>query len=469
MLFPSLAFAIFLPLVLVVYWLLPRRGQNLFLLLASYVFYGWWDWRFCSLLLFSTILDYVCGQHVSAGHKHRRVYMAVSLIGNLGVLGFFKYFNFFVDSAASLLELCGLNSNLPVLQVILPVGISFYTFQTMSYTIDVYRGQMKPCHDLVAMAAYVAFFPQLVAGPIERAEQLLPQFMEHRCLSLEKIESALVLIVFGFFKKLAIADAVAPFVNDVFSRTQESAWPVLILATLFFGLQIYGDFSGYSDIARGVARLMGFELMVNFEQPYFATSIREFWRRWHISLSTWLRDYLYIPMGGNRLGARRTYINLIITMLLGGLWHGASWMFVIWGLLHGCCLAVHRLVEPRLQRFSRMTPAGLYAFVGWGCTMFVVFLAWIFFRSPSISDAWSVLSGIFCLRGAWHGHTYHFVRLAGFILLLCLADIPQRIKAGREQVLDWHPVLRGCLLGFLVVAAVILKGDDQMPFIYFQF
>jgi D-alanyl-lipoteichoic acid acyltransferase DltB (MBOAT superfamily) len=310
------------------------------------VFYGWWDSRFLLLLAFSTTVDYYCALKIAETdvESTRKKYILVSLISNLGILGFFKYFNFFVSSAHDALQTVGWNVSTPVLQIILPLGISFYTFQAISYTIDVYRRTIGPSRDFVAFALSVCYFPHLVAGPIQRASFLLPQLERDRRVRWVQIREGAGLIVYGLFKKVGVADAIAPLVDLRFASPGLYGWTDLLFAVYLFAIQIYCDFSGYSDIARGTSKLFGIELMLNFDHPYFSTSITEFWRRWHISLSTWLREYLYIPLGGNRHGVRRTYRNLLLTMLLGGLWHGANWTFVVWGGLHGLYLSIHKML-----------------------------------------------------------------------------------------------------------------------------
>ena len=345
MLFNSLVFLGFLSVVLMVYPRLHWRRQNLFLLAASYYFYGTWDWRFTSLLMISTVVDYFVGQriHMATEIRRRKLLLTISVMVNLGILGFFKYFNFFVDSLGVLLDGAGFDPHLPVLRIILPVGISFYTFQTMSYTIDIYRKRMEPTRNFIDFALFVSFFPQLVAGPIERARVLLPQIAAPRQVTRPMITSGLNLMLMGYLKKVAIADTLAPLVDQIFSQPAGLDTGTLLTGVYAFAFQVYGDFSGYSDIARGVSRLLGFELLENFNAPYLSRSITEFWRRWHISLSTWLRDYLYIGLGGNRKGEFRTYINLFLTMLLAGLWHGAAWTFVVFGALHGVYLTVEKI------------------------------------------------------------------------------------------------------------------------------
>ena len=323
MVFNSLQYAVFLPVVFVVYWRLKRRGQNLFLLGASWLFYGLWDWRFLGLMWLTTAVDYTVGRYLAAHDdaRQRKHAFAISLGLNLVVLGFFKYFNFFLGSAADLLDAVGLQANGPALRVLLPIGISFYTFHGISYTFDVYRRDIEPAHNVLDFAVFVAYFPQLVAGPIGRAHIQLPQFEHDRPpLRWEQARSGLALILLGLFKKIVIADALAPYVNDVFARPGDFSWITLVAGTWGFALQIYGDFAGYSDIARGSSRLLGIELPINFEQPYLSRNPTVFWRTWHISLSNWLRDYLYIPLGGNRGKRSATYRNLMLTMLIGGLY-----------------------------------------------------------------------------------------------------------------------------------------------------
>lgn len=345
MLFNTWPFFVFLAITLALYYVLSKRWQDYLLLVTGYVFYAFWDWRFCGLLLLTTVFDYGCGRLLEiVPDRRRKLLLIFSLVANLGILGFFKYFNFFVDSAASMLGWFGFQANMPVLQVILPVGISFYTFQSMSYVIDVYRRDIRAEKDFLLYAAFVVYFPQLVAGPIERAPHLLGQLREPRVVDGARIVSGLTLILIGLFKKMAIADSVAGSVDTIFSDPANYRGVILLKGLWLFSLQIYGDFSGYTDIARGVSRLMGVELMENFNQPYLSRNITEFWRRWHISLSTWLRDYLYIPLGGNRGSTAFVYRNLFLTMVIGGFWHGANWTFIIWGALHGIYLSAHKLL-----------------------------------------------------------------------------------------------------------------------------
>ena len=474
MFFNSVEFLIFLPVVLGVYYILSRRAQNAWLVLASYFFYGWWDWRFCGLLALSTVIDFTCALRIntSSDSRVRRRWLLLSLCANLGILGFFKYFNFFVDSAAALLSAVGLQPHLPVLRVLLPVGISFYTFQTMSYTIDVYRRQLAPTRSFLDFALFVSFFPQLVAGPIERAGNLLRQFAAPRAVTRPMVESGCFLILAGFFRKLVIADGVAPLVDTVFAAPATADWLSLACGAAAFALQIYGDFAGYSDIARGVARLLGFELMVNFRQPYLSRSVTEFWRRWHISLSTWLRDYLYIPLGGNRHGTAATYRNLMLTMLLGGLWHGARWNFVVWGGLHGLFLAVHKFFLTRAHRkiAAESRAFSLPGLLATAATFALVSFAWIFFRAPTFADAASCVAGLATLRGGLSALPWGLLaKLAVFAALTAVLDLPAYRRYSQEALLDWPWPLRGATYAAMFLLVVLLRPLNDVPFIYFQF
>jgi alginate O-acetyltransferase complex protein AlgI len=344
--FATFEFAVFLVCVYLPYLVMNHRQQNFYLLIASYIFYGAWDWRFLALIWFSTLVDYWVGLLLerTENKTKRRLLLMISIVTNLGMLGFFKYFGFFVDSMVDFLQLFGLHPNVPMLQIILPVGISFYTFQTMSYTIDIYRKEIKPTHNFPDFALFVAFFPQLVAGPIERAKSLLPQIQTPRVIQYEQFSRGCFLILWGLFKKIVIADGVAGAVESVYGMT--SAQPTamdIILATYLFSVQIYCDFSGYSDIARGTAKIFGFDLKVNFNLPMFATSPREYWARWHISLASWLRDYLYIPLGGSRGGEWQTQRNIFTTVFLSGVWHGGAWNFIFWGIYQASMVSIERL------------------------------------------------------------------------------------------------------------------------------
>jgi len=468
MLFNSVEFAWFLPLALVLYWVLRRsvRGQNALLVVTSYVFYGWWDWRFLSLIVVSTILDYSVARGLGATSRsgRRRLLVTLSVVGNLGILGFFKYCDFFVRSAASVLGALGLDADLQVLGIILPVGISFYTFQTMSYTIDVYRGRMEPVRDVLSVAAFVAFFPQLVAGPIERGSRLLPQIRKPRRLTPSGVEEGFWLIVFGLFKKCVVADNLAILVERAYTTADSSA--MIVLGTVAFAFQIYGDFSGYSDIARGVSKWFGIDLMVNFRAPYVARSIQEFWRRWHISLSTWLRDYLYIPLGGNRKGPKRTYVNLLLTMLLGGLWHGAAWNFVAWGAWHGGLLGLHRYVLAGREAIRR---GPVWNVVSWTSTFVVVLVSWLLFRARSMGHAWSLLTTVFAGGEPSLFGVGEVCALVALIVPVVLLDLWQE-RTGRQTPESGGPVLRRALLAGCLMAAIVVFGSfSGREFIYFQF
>lgn len=475
MLFNSWEFLIFLPLTLLAYYSLRHRGQNILLLIASYVFYGWWDYRFLSLLAISTVIDFVVAKQLHAidakRTRARKRLLFVSLVSNLGILGFFKYFNFFSDSAISLLESLGMHASIPTIHVILPVGISFYTFQTLSYTIDVYRGRLKPVENMFDFGLYVAFFPQLVAGPIERATHLVPQILKKRKVTWQDFTSGCQLIFIGLIKKIAIADGVAMIVNEVFANPNAHGSFALLIGLYLFCIQIYCDFSGYSDIARGCSRLMGFELMINFQHPYFSTSITEFWRRWHISLSSWLKDYLYISLGGNRGGHFKTYRNLLLTMLLGGLWHGASWAFVVWGGLHGIYLAIHKAMlgdqKPETENRSRSLkqwPIDLFKIA---FTLHLVALTWIFFRANDFGQAWSYLTGILKLQGGVD--LTHLKSLTVALFALALIDIPQYRANDHGATLRWHWLPRSALYVILFLILCLVRSDGEVPFIYFQF
>ena len=475
MLFNSPVFLLFITIVLLIYPRLRLRGQNVFLLISSYVFYGYWDWRFNFLLLISTIVDFFVGQKLynTNNEKHRLLLVMTSIAVNLGILGFFKYFNFFVGSAEFVLNNMGLQPNLPVLRIILPVGISFYTFQTMSYTIGVYRHDLAPSRNFVDFALFVAFFPQLVAGPIERASNLLPQITSPRRLTRKSLLTGLNLVLLGYFKKVAIADVLAPIVDRIFATPELMTSGELLTGIIAFSFQIYGDFSGYTDIARGVARILGFDLMMNFRTPYLSRNITEFWRRWHISLSSWLRDYLYITLGGNRHGKVRAYVNMILTMLVGGLWHGAAWNFVVWGALHGTYLSVHRIFlrENSIEMAWPRRPIEFVFAVGRMIfTYCLVGFAWIFFRAPNLYSAITYLQGLIRLDRL--NDVSPVVLFAAVIVLIL--DIIQRLTGSDTWLTDGrsHRVWRYAvaqILSISVLAAGIAHFDTMTPFIYFQF
>jgi alginate O-acetyltransferase complex protein AlgI len=468
MTFNSLEYAVFLVVVLVLHWSLSGRSRTALLLVASYGFYAAWDWRFVSLLAVSSLIDFGVGRriHRSSDASVRNRWLAAAVVANLTILGFFKYWDFFVDSASDLAGTLGLDWAGPALGVVLPVGISFYTFQSMSYAIDIHRGHMEPCPSLLDYATFVSFFPQLVAGPIERAARLLPQIQaERRFPDADGVATALALIGTGLFRKVVIADTMAPIVADGFGGPGSGgAAPggAALLAAYAFALQIYGDFAGYTAIARGSARLLGVELMINFDAPYGSRSPTEFWRRWHISLSTWLRDYLYIPIGGNRGTPRRTERNLMVVMLLGGLWHGAAWTFVVWGAIHGVLLVLHR------RRALRPGHRPLPAVIGVLATFHAVTFAWIFFRASSLTEAWDVIGAI--AAGPLSGLEAGPVALVAAAALATLALDRVVVRHGDESGLVRTPaLLQGSAVGAMAVALIVFSGTTPVPFVYFQF
>ncbi len=471
MLFNSLEFVAFFFFVYGFYLLLRHRAQNVLLLIASYVFYGWWDWRFLSLIFISTVVDYLVGISLqrSEDPARRRHLLILSLVVNLGLLGTFKYFDFFSQSLVDALATFGVHPDRRFLNIVLPVGISFYTFQSMSYTIDVYRREMAPTRDFLNFALFVGFFPQLVAGPIERARHLLPQVERPRTIDREMIREGTWLILFGYFKKVVLADNMAVFTRSVFEEP-EQATSVMILAGIYaFAWQIYGDFSGYSDIARGLARLMGFDIMRNFRMPYFATGPRDFWRRWHISLSTWLRDYLYIPMGGNRGSRRQTYRNLMWTMLLGGLWHGAAWHFVVWGGFHGAVLGLGRALEGR-GRWVRTATARWqtpWKLVSMGLFFHVVCFGWLLFAVQDLGDVPLLLRGLFApFEMNAETAIASILLFAGPVLLI---DYLQERSGDMLVIPNWPWIPRLFVYGTLFAFILLAGAPRGQEFIYFQF
>lgn len=475
MLFNSLIFAVFLICVLLIYSQLKHRGQNLFILGASYVFYGYWDWRFIFLLLTSTGVDFWVGRELNSAvsQKRRRLLVLVSIVVNLSILGFFKYFNFFIESAASALTAIGFEPHLSVLKIILPIGISFYTFRSLTYTIEIYRGKIEPAESIIDYALFVSFFPQILAGPIERAGNLLPQISKPRQINREKVLTGLNLILLGYFKKVAIADTLAPIVGAIFDSPAAMSSGKLWTGVYAYTFQIYGDFSGYTDIARGISKILGFETMENFNAPYLSRSITEFWRRWHISLSTWFRDYLYVPLGGNRNGRARMYVNLIITMFLCGLWHGAAWTFVLWGLLHGLYLIGHRIIlggnKPNFSR-PQTLPAWVKDIVKMFLTFHFVAFAWVLFRASSIESALVYLKGLFQFE--------QFIGFSSSVLfaggLLFALDVAQTWMGSQTWLIDKPGIslVRYAVTGILIVSvlsAVVAHMGTVTPFIYFQF
>lgn len=474
MLFNSLIFILFLTVVIPTYYCLSTRWQNIFLILASYVFYSYWDYRFLSLIMISTCINYYLALRIQSAHSDRlkRLFLIISLSCNLGFLGFFKYFNFFINSFSTLTQSFGFGPFTNSLHIILPLGISFYTFQIMAYIIDVYRGKQSATTDFISFALYVSYFPQLVAGPIERSQHLLPAIQSKRIVTREQITAGVQLILIGFVKKIAIADAVAPHVNMFFTKPQQFSSLDLLCGMYLFALQIYGDFSGYSDIARGVSKLMGIELMINFKQPYLSQSISEFWRRWHISLSSWLRDYLYIPLGGNRKGTLATYRNLFITMFLGGLWHGAAWVFVFWGCLHGIYLAVHRFFRNSIIKSS--FPSESQNFIVKAIKILITFhlvcFAWIFFRAPNFATAYSYISTLVSFSSLWFTDSSLLMLTVFYVLFVLAIDLPSYISDRELLLSDQSPwVWRGLVYALLIITLSFIGESHVQPFIYFQF
>ena len=469
MLFDSPAYLIFLTLVVVVYWKLQWKQQNLFLLAASYFFYGWWDWRFLLLMMASTGIDYLIARQIAASldPRQRRFLLIVSLVINFSILGFFKYFNFFAGTLTHTLAMVGAGPlTIQFFTIILPPGISFYTFQEVAYIVDVYSGKLEPADSILDYALFISLFPHLIAGPIQRPSHLLPQVQNARILQPAAFFDGLMLMVSGLFRKCVIADQSALIANGCFSGHLGHGLPVTIVGSIAFALQIYGDFSGYSNLARGSAQLLGFHFMVNFRQPYLATSLQDFWRRWHISLSTWLRDYLYVPLGGNRHGELKTYRNLMLTMLLGGLWHGANWTFVIWGAIHGLGLSVERLFRPHGDRAP--APGPLAIWTKRAVTFAIVCFAWVFFRAASVSDALRMISDI-SINGA-RPELGTAAVVIGIVAMICLSIDLRLEAAGEEYLFQSLGLQRRCAAGVALIAAtLVLAGSEPNAFIYFQF
>lgn len=447
------------------------------------MFYGWWDWRFLSLILLSTIVDYYCGLkiHAQTSTLKKKNYIILSVIVNLTLLGFFKYYNFFIDSFIYLLSQIGWNIHPPLLNIILPVGISFYTFQTMTYSIDIYRGHLEPTTDFLDFALFVSFFPQLVAGPIERAGTLLPQIRSSRTFRKDIFFSGLQLIYWGLFKKVFVADNLGPIVDSVYGQPSATGWEYII-ATWAFAWQIYCDFSGYTDIARGTARCMGIDLQLNFRQPYFVTNPSDFWRHWHISLSSWLRDYLYIPLGGNRNGLYKTYRNLMITMLLGGLWHGAGWTFVLWGGYHGVLLCIFRIFRKGIGKKEQTNSSLIAYLIKCFCMFQITCISWIFFRATSVDQVVFIFRQIISLdiQGIMDADLLSSLSKVLFFIFLPLvvmvsADLKERFADHFPQWMIWVPsslkqlaMVKSGVYGVLTYL-LFLYGAKAQSFIYFQF
>jgi alginate O-acetyltransferase complex protein AlgI len=478
MLFNSLEFLLFLPTVFLLYWFVFQRNlrvQNLLLLISSYVFYGWWDYRFLSLIFLSTVVDYFVGLKIydSNDHKAKKSYLWISIFFNLGLLGFFKYFNFFIDSWIDLLGAIGYEQKSTwTLNVILPVGISFYTFQTMSYSLDIYHGKLKPTKDFISFASFVSFFPQLVAGPIERASNLLPQILNSRVFKYEQGVQGLRLILYGMFKKVVIADSLAANVDTIFENYAVLNGGVLLLGLIYFSFQIYCDFSGYSDIAIGTSKLFGFELMSNFKFPYFSRDIGEFWRRWHISLSTWFRDYLYIPLGGSKGGKWLSIRNIFIIFIVSGFWHGANWTFIAWGIIHAI-LYIPLFLRGKNRQYTTTIVAenkwfpSLKELFQMGSTFFFTMIAWVFFRSDSILDGLSYLSTIV------FSFDIPLSSRANILLVISVIIIDWLMRQNEREVLTVYNKIIDFVIMNLIFIAIFLfinpTGSEENKFIYFQF
>jgi D-alanyl-lipoteichoic acid acyltransferase DltB (MBOAT superfamily) len=480
MFFNSIDFIIFLPTVFLFYWFVTNRNlklQNGLIVIASYIFYGWWDWRFLFLLLFSTTTDYLVGLGLlkNKNNNKRKILLCVSIFINLAFLGFFKYYNFFIDNFIRAFTLFGMKFTGEHLNIILPVGISFYTFQTMSYSIDVYKQKTEPTKDFIAFAAFVSFFPGLVAGPIERAKNLLPQFLEKRKFSYSYAVNGCKQILWGFFKKIVVADTCAIYADMIFNNYRNYNGIVLVLGAILFSIQIYGDFSGYSDIAIGVSKLFGFTLMQNFAFPYFSRDIAEFWRRWHISLTTWFRDYVYIPLGGSKNGSAVSVRNTLIVFLLSGFWHGAKWTFILWGLINALCFLYLLLTKNNKKHIDIVAVKKLFPSIKEIYQIMITFLlvsfAWIFFRSASVSDSFIYISRIF------YGHFFSLSALSGkkIMLLRMLPVILFIIMEwfGRENkfAIEYIPLKKHFRWTFyyILLGCIILYSGNSQAFIYFQF
>jgi len=465
--FVTITFLVFTLATLLIYWVLKDRFRTPILLVTSYIFYAFWDWRFLSLLLLLTISNYFLTQrmYVSDSLAKKKQILVFCLSINLLVLAVFKYLGFFGEGLSRILELIGLEADLPTISIILPLGLSFFIFQTSSYVIDVYRGNLKPEVSFVNFATFVVYFPHMAAGPIMPARVLIPQIASKKVKpDFDQVQSGLFLIAIGLFRKIVIADTLAPMVNRILDSPENFDWKSLIIASIGFGLQIYGDFAGYSAIARGVSRLFGIEMMINFRQPYLATSITDFWRRWHISLSTWFRDYLYIPLGGNKGSKLRTNVNLLIVMTIAGLWHGAAFGFIVWGLLHGIFLVADKYFSKYVLRSKKLTLAFLP--LGWALTQSAVFFAWIFFRNPDLSEAVEILSSILNRATGTFEISDALLVLSALVASFSL-DLSEKVLATMYQ--KRSQITKGLVIGTLLIVSLVLKSSTVVPFIYFRF
>lgn len=477
MLFNSLEFAVFLPVVFLLYWFVfskTVRLQNAVIIASGYVFYGWWDWRFLLLLIFTSTVDFVVGAYLSKteDERRRKILLLTSIFMNIGLLGVFKYYNFFVDSFIAMFGRFGIHLEARTLSIILPVGISFYTFQALSYTIDVYRRRIPATLDFLQYMAFISFFPQLLAGPIERASHMLPQFSKRRVFDYEMAREGIWLVIWGLFKKVVIADNCSVIVNRIFTDYEDQSGFSLVLGAVFFAFQIYGDFSGYSDIAIGTARFFGFELMTNFRSPYFSRDIAEFWRRWHISLTTWFRDYVYIPLGGSKVSRAKVVRNTMIVFLVSGFWHGANWTFIVWGALNAIYFLPLLLLGKNRSNTDgvaegRMLPSVREVFQ-MATTFALVTVAWIFFRSETVYDAFNYISRIF--TAPFFAHiTYPYTEF----FLLCVFIVLEWINRNNQFVAylqERRPSFQMAFQCFILLLIVCFRYTGEgVEFIYFQF
>ncbi len=479
MLFNSLEFLVFFPIVVALYFAIPHRFRWFLLLVASYYFYMCWNYKFIALIVVSTVVDYFAGilLHRTEKRGHRKLLLMASLITNLGLLFFFKYFNFFGDSVNEAFEKFNIFSNIPTYDFLLPVGISFYTFQTLSYTIDIYRRKQTPEYHFGRFALFVSFFPQLVAGPIERSVNLLPQFRKEYGFDYERVKSGILLMGWGFFKKIVIADRLAEYVNVVYNNPTEYTGLPNIIATFFFSFQIYCDFSGYSDIAIGAALILGYRLMTNFRRPYFAMNIKEFWARWHISLSTWFRDYVYISLGGNRVVKWRWYYNLFITFLVSGLWHGANWTFVVWGAIHGFYLVFAIWTTKFRDNVNKAigitkTPA-LFKLAQVFITFILVYTSWIFFRANNIGEAIYILKSHFIFDGDQVLNLFQikadfYLSFIGIAVLVAIDFMQEKYQIS-VRMRSLPRITKWALLSVFVFIILVFAVWNETDFLYFQF
>ncbi|WP_179319867.1 MBOAT family O-acyltransferase [Winogradskyella helgolandensis] len=477
MLFNSIEFFLFLPIVFALYWLIGSKrikSQNLLIAISSYVFYGWWDWRFLFLILFSSVVDYTMGLLLNStkDESRRKLYLWISICVNLGFLGFFKYYNFFIDSLVDSFTFFGTKLSINTLNIILPVGISFYTFQTLSYTIDVYRKKLEPTKDFIGFMAFVSFFPQLVAGPIERATNLLPQFHKKREFIYSNAVDGLRQVLWGLFKKVVIADNCAKYANIIFNNYEDYSGSTLLLGAFFFAFQIYGDFSGYSDIAIGVSRLFGFDLKRNFAFPYFSRDIAEFWRRWHISLSTWFRDYLYIPLGGSRGGLKMKIRNTFIIFIVSGFWHGANWTFVVWGALNAIyflplLLLNKNRVNTDIVAQGKYLPS-LRELWQMSITFFITLIAWVFFRADNVTHAFLYLKSMFTSTIFSKADVFSNSLFALLAFFICVEWLGRSGEYAINKIDAFNKPLRWSFY-FLIIILIFSFTGEQQEFIYFQF